>query len=373
MNGSGGDGMKRRRLLIGGLGALLVLVLIVSAIRAQETVFLPMVSQQPVTVTAPPSPSAEPSLPATTTPTMMPTGVSSTSTPTEPPTDPPTEPPTEMPTEMPTVAPTVAPTATPTPGQGGASIRFFGNGRDAIDRIVIPIDAPERPADVGATDFTIEFWLKAEPGANTGSVTCNSNDGWITGNVVLDRDIYFEGDFGDFGIALDEGRVAFGLSVGANGTTLCSSRSIADNQWHHVAVTRRINGEMAIFVDGQPDGSTTGAAGDASYRNGRDTAYPWDPYIVLGAEKHDAGEAYPSFSGWLDDLRISNTVRYTAAFQRPNAPLVTDGATLALYSFDEGTGVTLTDNSSAPGGPSNGQLRVGGSPTGPVWSEESPF
>ena len=35
---------------------------------------------------------------------------------------------------------------------------------------------------------------------------------------------------------------------------------------------------------------------------------------MLGAEKHDAGAEFPSFSGWLDELRISNNVRYGGAF-----------------------------------------------------------
>jgi hypothetical protein len=253
-------------------------------------------------------------------------------------------------------------------------VRFYGAGRDAIDRITIRIDGPARPADAGATDFTVEFWLKAETGANTGSVTCNQNDGWITGNIVFDRDIYNAGDYGDFGIALNGGKVAFGLSVGSSGATLCGSRTVADDRWHHVAVTRRTTGGMAIFVDGQPDGSTTGAVGDASYHDGRPIgSNTWDPYIVLGAEKHDAGAAYPSFSGWLDELRISSTVRYTAAFTPPASPFTTDGSTLALYHFNEGTSTTVGDSSGASGGPSNGDLRVGGDPMGPVWSGESPF
>lgn len=326
----------------------LAVVLSTVALRAQEELFLPLVTNPqptPTNATIPPT--------ATHTATRTPT-------------------PPVTPTRTPTATPTA--TATPPPGGAGASVRFFGNGRDAIDRITIRIDGPARPADVGATDFTIEFWLKAEAGANTGSVTCNQNDGWITGNIVFDRDIYFAGDYGDFGIALSGGKVAFGLSVGSSGTTLCGSRTVADNQWHHVAVTRRTTGGMAIFVDGQPDGSTTGAAGDASYRDGRNTnGNTWDPYIVLGAEKHDAGSAYPSFNGWLDELRISNTVRYTTAFTPPASPFTPDGNTMALYHFDEGTGTSVADVSGATGGPSNGVLRVGGDPVGPVWSGESPF
>ena len=333
------------RWLVFAFVACLAVAVSAVAIRAQEEVYLPLVARPQATPT-------NATIPPTATATDAPTA-------------------TRTPTATATDAPTA--TATRTPGGAGSSVRFYGNGRDAIDRITIRIDGPARPADVGATDFTIEFWLKAEAGANTGVVTCNQNDGWITGNIVFDRDIYNAGDYGDFGIALNGGKVAFGLSVGSNGTTLCGSRTVADNQWRHVAVTRRTNGGMALFVDGQPDGSTTGAAGDASYNDGRNTDYTWDPYIVLGAEKHDAGSAYPSFDGWLDELRISNTVRYTAAFTPPASPFTTDGSTMALYHFDEGTGVSVADVAGASGGPSNGALRVGGNPAGPVWSGESPF
>lgn len=341
------------RLTLAVLVAFLTVALIAVTIRAQEEIFLPIVARPQPT---PPDGTIPPT--ATKTATPAPPTPTFTATPTL--------------KAMPTL--TATPTATTPPGAPGSSVRFYGSGRDAIDRITIRIDGPARPADVGATDFTIEFWLRAEADANTGSATCNANDGWITGNVVFDRDIYFAGDYGDFGIALNSGAVAFGLSVGSNGATLCGSRVVTDSQWHHVAVTRRTTGAMAIFVDGQPDGSTTGASGDASYRDGRAVGgNPWDPYIVLGAEKHDAGAAYPSFNGWMDELRISNTVRYTAAFSRPAAPFTPDDNTMALYHFDEGTGTTITDVAGATGGPSNGELRVGGSPAGPVWSGERPF
>ena len=47
--------------------------------------------------------------------------------------------------------------------------------------------------------------------------------------------------------------------------------------------------------------------------------------------------------------------------------------TVALYLFDEGSGTVLNDTSGYPGGPSQGQIRFGGNPPGPVWSTETPF
>jgi hypothetical protein len=60
-------------------------------------------------------------------------------------------------------------------GAAGASLRFHGHGVGDIDRVKIRIDDPATglpgpPADVGATDFTLEFWMKAtcDPGFTGG-------------------------------------------------------------------------------------------------------------------------------------------------------------------------------------------------------------
>ena len=255
------------------------------------------------------------------------------------------------------------------------SLRFFGNGVADIDRVKIPLDAPARPADIGATDFTLEFWMKANPGEN-GSGPCSpGNDSWIVHNILFDRDVFGPGDFGDYGISLGNGRIAFGASTGGSGDTLCGAIPVANGAWHHIAVTRRASdGEMRLFVDGQPDGQTFGAAGDMSYRDGRPTSYPGsDPFLVIGAEKHDAGPAYPSFSGWIDEVRLSTTIRYSGAFTRPSQPFATDPATAALYHLDEAIGDAVADSSGAAGGPSHGVRRFGGSPAGPLWSSDIPF
>jgi hypothetical protein len=73
---------------------------------------------------------------------------------------------------------------------------------------------------------------------------------------------------------------------------------------------------MQIFIDGVLDISqTTSVTGDISYRDGRSTTWPNDPFIVLGAEKHDYDNTqYPSYKVYLDELRISNIVRYTSSY-----------------------------------------------------------
>jgi hypothetical protein len=252
------------------------------------------------------------------------------------------------------------------------SLRFLGTPSTSADRVEIRLDAPARPVDVGG-DFTIEFFVRMAPGSNPVAQPCTAaNDRWIFGNILLDRDVFGAGDAGDWGVSLMQGRIAFGASVGSVGATACGATDLRDGDWHHVALTRSASsGQLRVFVDGQADGQASGATGDMSYRDGRTTQWSQsDPFLVLGNEKHFGPEA---FAGWMDELRISRVIRHAAAFIPPAAPFTADADTMALYSFDEGTGASLGDRSGAPGGPSNGVLRVGGDPAGPLWSSETPF
>lgn len=254
----------------------------------------------------------------------------------------------------------------------GYSLRFYGNGYGDIDRVKIKLDDPPRPIDVGAS-FTIEWWMKASTQENPTDTCTTGEDNWIYGNILIDRDVYGVGDYGDFGVSLGGGRLMFGVGQGNGGVGICGATVVTDGQWHHIAVTRRQTGQLRIWVDGELDAQMSGPEGDISYRDGRITTYPNDPYLVLGAEKHDAGEAYPSYSGFMDELRISNVIRYSTAFTPPTAPFIPDANTVGLYHMDEGGGDELTDTSGAIGGPSRGQVRYGGDPIGPVWSTDTPF
>lgn len=251
------------------------------------------------------------------------------------------------------------------------SLRFFGTGSGGIDRVEIQID-PQVPADVGVGDFTIDFWVRTNSLMFTWVATCTAGgNGWTSGNNVVNRDRYGGGDHGDFGIAVTRGGIGFGVSKGAAAAGLCGTVNIVDGTWHHVAVTRVAStGALALYVDGNPDGTATGPTGDISYRDGL-VGMPKDPFLVLGAEKHDLGAQSPSFNGWMDELRISTTVRYTAMFTPETMPYMVDADTAALYHFDEGDGAALGDAR----GMSPGMIEVGQTSTGtvPVWAAATPF
>lgn len=254
------------------------------------------------------------------------------------------------------------------------SLRFRGNPTAEVDRVKVPID-PQVAADLGG-DLTVEFWLKTEPGANPSTSCQAGSDGWTYGNVILDRDVFGTGDYGEYGVSLSGGRIAFGVGRGGRQQTICGLIDVADGRWHHVALTRRIaDGVMRIYVDGTESAQGIGPAGDISYRDGRPTGVSTDPYLVVGASKTDDGAGGHGFSGALDELRLSSSIRYSSPFDRPIAPFTADAETALLFHFDEGpAGPCLSSVVDTSGRAIHGQCRHGGSATpGPLYEADAPF
>lgn len=267
-------------------------------------------------------------------------------------------------------------------GDSVYSLRFFGNGGTYDDRVRIALDDPETSApgpavDVGATDFTIEFWMKARREDNANEPGCGPGAGWTESNIIVDRDRHSQMPV--YGVGIGRGAIVFAVGTMEEGLhTLCGSVEVTDDRWHHVAVTRRSSdGLMSIYVDGARDVTFDGPRGDVSYP---DDGVPMslcpgglcdysDPYLVFGAEKHGYGGI--SYSGLLDEVRISRTLVYGgAAYPVPSGPFTADTTTVGLYRFEEGAGTTASD-ASATG--AHGELRVGGDPSGPEWSTDTPF
>ena len=222
--------------------------------------------------------------------------------------------------------------------------------------------------------------MKASARENTApALECGGNVNWLLGNIVIDRNRFNQDR--KFGVSIAGGRVVFGVSGDGSGDrTICGFSDVLDDHWHHVAVERRrADGWMWLYVDGTLEAEANGPDGDISYPDdgvpGDACGAPCvesDPFLVLGAAKHGAGGQSRSYSGWLDEIRLSHTLRYTSQFTRPTAPFVPDADTAALYHLDEGIGDVITDSSQAPGGPSHGARDFGGAPAGPAWSTDTP-
>ena len=261
---------------------------------------------------------------------------------------------------------------------GNQAIRFGGTGSGDVDRVKIPLrDADDQSlkSNIGAGDSTMEFWMRARAADNPApAVECGANVAWINGHIIVDRDRFNQGR--KYGLSVAGGTLVFGVGNGdRENLTICGRTRVDDDRWHHVAVTRTAStGAVTIFVDGRPDGSVaTGPAGDISYPagavpevacNGQPCTFS-DPFLVLGAEKHDVGPEYPSYDGLMDELRLSTSVRYRDAFTPPQQRLEPDADTAVLYHFDEADGAVARDAAGGPGAPTDGVLRLGGNPVRP--------
>jgi hypothetical protein len=269
-------------------------------------------------------------------------------------------------------------------------LRFFGNGQSDIDRVKIAVDDPANslpgpPIDVGAENFTLEFWLRAVATDNTApAIACGANSNWLSGNVLFARDRNGQGR--SFGVSLAGGMIAFGVTGAPQDSwTLCGTTNLLDDRWHHIAVQRRAaDGRLWIYLDGQAEATSDGPDGDVSYpdsaqpsascgASGNQPCTLSEPFLVVGTEPHDRNPGTNSFNGWIDEIRVSNMLRYSSPFARPTQPSVADASTVALFSLNEGSGDVIADQATLANGPSNGTRNVGGQPPGPAWVSDSPF
>src|SRR5262249_17476718 len=148
------------------------------------------------------------------------------------------------------------------------------------------------------------------------------------GNVLLDRDRLNQDK--DYGLSIAGGVLVFGVSgAGTDDHTICGTTNVLDDRWHHVAIERRrTDGHMWLFVDGIVQANEDRPDGNISYPDSATPAEASDPYLVIGAEKHDQDHTtFPSYSGYFDEMRISTTLRYTGTFVPPVRTFIPDKKT----------------------------------------------
>lgn len=251
------------------------------------------------------------------------------------------------------------------------ALRFYGGGNlSNVDKVYIRCGEPSNALNVGAADLTLEWWVLADAGNTSNGVTAGANYSWISGNIMVDRDLLGSvGNGGDWGCSLDDGRVAFGVedSLG-NQYTIIGTTDIRDGQWHHVAITYQYStGDIAVYVDGSREAYQADAVPNNSNLSYDDARSPstYDPFICLGGEKHAIDWPQGQFIGRIDEFRVSDTLRYTgASYTVPTAPFLPGANTQGLFHFDENTGAVVRDSS---GNNLDGSFTVGGAGPGPAW------
>ena len=203
---------------------------------------------------------------------------------------------------------------------GSSSIEFDG----ASDYLSIPQNADWA---FGDGDFTIEYWVNMW---NTPSSTQyqhlgqeNGADYWRINHSASRIELQFE----------------VGGSTQLNLTT-SGSQITAANVWYHIALVK--NGSTATcYLDGTSVGSSTWSG------NMGEVAAP----LLIGNYRN---YATGWMDGFMDEIRISNTARYTSSFTPSTTAFTDDSNTLLLIHSDTTNGsTTFTDDSGVVGGLGN--------------------
>jgi hypothetical protein len=160
-----------------------------------------------------------------------------------------------------------------------------------------------------------------------------------TGPFTVEAYIYaasFSGDFcifsqsGDNGAAIANGSIVFAVSANKLELTLRSADAntfitgtvnLSVNTWHHVALTRDASNVFRVFQNGTLLASTL-----------------TNSIILSNNLGYDA-------NGYIDEIRVSNTARYTATFTVPLSRFNNDSNTLLLIHADgANNSTTFTDD-----------------------------
>jgi hypothetical protein len=214
-----------------------------------------------------------------------------------------------------------------------SAIEFFATAGDTVK-------APDSDSlDIDGTEFTMEAWVFA-PGPQTG----NGNEG-----IIINKEDSYE-------MALRGGDDRFMFAIQAGAWDWFGGGKPTMNEWHHLAVT--YDGKITQgWIDGV-------AAPDPTDKN----TLPLTPQDGEGSP-FQIGHRFccggVPFLGIIDEVRISDVVRYTKDFPIPTKEFTSDKNTRLLWHLNEGSGTEVQD---ASGNKNTGTLEGG-----PKWVKGAPI
>jgi len=174
----------------------------------------------------------------------------------------------------------------------------------------------------GSSQFTVEGWfyLTALPssGLQVGLISH-----WDGGDGIDDRG-WIVGVHNDSGIY--KVRFTYCPNDGVSAVNVYTTEGYSWlNTWHHIAVTRNANSLLTIYVDGVSAG-TADLSGVTIYNSSNE--------LIVGASEVSGGTKTLFMTGLVDEIRISNTSRYSTTFTPAVAPFTADANTKLLLHFD---------------------------------------
>jgi hypothetical protein len=187
------------------------------------------------------------------------------------------------------------------------------------------------PAGVmnGLTNFTVEGWIKSN------DINTSVNGNLWQAPVIVSKE-HPNAASGDVVLTTQGGYLFFTIEpLGGNNQPILSKYFISDNQWHHWAISAD-GTNCRFFVDGMIQGSGVVGSGIAVSSDEKFALMSDDNLNTYVARNH---------SGLLEEVRFSNSGRYTTNFTPPTGIFTSDASTVALYHSDDCPENMLTDAS----------------------------
>ncbi len=189
---------------------------------------------------------------------------------------------------------------------GGASALFDGTGDYLIASPKVNLTQTD--------NFTIECWIRVPN---------------ISGEKVILSSFFNGGSYNGWSLEIENATVKWW-----NGSSWNSfNSSIAANTWYHIAIVSTA-GSTKMYQEGVLQ--TTTSTLDGNFNN---TTTPFYIGIIDGFSR--------AMNGWIDEIRVSSSVRYTANFTPSTTAFVNDANTLLLIHADGANASTVFTDDNA--------------------------
>ena len=198
---------------------------------------------------------------------------------------------------------------------GGASAKFTNT--------VHYLETRHEQVTLGSGDFTVECWAYF--------ISENTRSSGSSRNCLINSrrpDGIATGAWGFYWDAANSNKLIWEQVDGSGTTIQSSNNAISTGSWLHLAAVRS-GTTITLYVNGTSVGSGTAS-----------TNYDpnWDIYIGWW------GSGFNSINGYIDDLRVSSSARYTANFTPATTPFVNDANTLILLHGNGTDGSTYFED-----------------------------
>jgi hypothetical protein len=188
---------------------------------------------------------------------------------------------------------------------GGSSALFDGTS----DYLSV---AASSDFQFGTGSFTLEAWVRQSARSDQMVIFDTRNSGNTSGGFIL----YVRAD----NVMELYWNSAYASSANPLPTV---------NTWYHVAVSRS-GSALKVFVNGTSVISVTDSQNHSSTGP-----------LIVGQDFQLTGTPGNSWNGYMDEIRVSNSARYTANFTAPTAAFINDVNTLVLLHCDGDNNTTV--------------------------------